>query len=294
MRPSWYDRSVDSPEGKIKKLKEYFKKRDDVMMAFLFGSQAQKRAHGGSDWDIAVYFKSEVEKVEWEEQGRDYLAENQVWSDCMDILKTDNVDLVVLNRAPASIAETASDGLPLVVKDWNLWQRFRRVITQEAEDYRGFVSDFFAISQRSASLTQRDAEDLRRTFDFLEEQLSLYPVYRGVKLDEYERDVRRRNEIERWIENVINATIDIGKIILGSKKRLIPPTYRETVGGAARALNLSGDFSKKFEQWVKLRNILAHEYLDIKWKRISGFIRDSEPHFRSFVESAKKFLKENE
>lgn len=282
-----------SDKDKIRKLRDYFKKCEDIVMAFLFGSYAKKRAHAGSDWDIAVYFKPVVERVEWEEQNREYLEEDKVWHDCMDILKTDNVDLVVLNRAPASIAETASDGLPLIVKDWNLWRRFRRIVTQEAEDYRSFVSDFFAISERSISLTPRDAEDLRRTIGFLEEQLGLYRIYRGMKHNEYEEEVRRRNEVERWVENIINATIDIGKIILGSKKRLIPSTYREAVGSTVRVLNLSEDFSEKFERWVKLRNILAHEYLDIKWKRINNFISESEPYFRSFLEAAKKFLEEN-
>jgi len=56
---------------------------------------------------------------------------------------------------------------------------------------------------------------------------------------------------------------------------------------------LSNDFIEKFEKWVKLRNVLAHEYLDIKWKRISVFIRESEPYFKLFVEAAKKFLEKN-
>jgi len=280
-------------DGVIKKLKEYFKKRDDIVMAFLFGSQANKRAHSGSDWDIAVYFKPEVEKVEWEEQGREYPEEDKVWNDCIDILKTDNVDLVVLNRAPASIAETASAGLHLVIKDWNLWQRFRRVITQEAEDYRSFVSDFFAISQRSASLMPRDAEDLHKSIGFLEEQLRLYKIYCQTEQKEYEKEIRRRNEIERWVENIMNASIDISKIILGSQKKMIPDTYRSSLQHAIWELKLSNDFIEKFEKWVKLRNVLAHEYLDIKWKRISVFIRESEPYFKLFVEAAKKFLEKN-
>ena len=36
-------------------LKEYFEKRDDVLMAFLFGSYAKATTHKESDVDIAVY-----------------------------------------------------------------------------------------------------------------------------------------------------------------------------------------------------------------------------------------------
>ena len=284
----------ETDEQKIKKLTEYFKRRDDVVMAFLFGSQAAKRSHSGSDWDIAVYFKPQKSAVEYEEYGREYPEEDRVWGDLIDILKTDNVDLLVLNRAPASIAETASAGLPLVIKDWNLWQRFRRIITLEAEDYRSFVSDFYAISQRSASLTPRDAEDLRKSIDFLEEQLRLYEIYCKTKQDEYEKEVRKRNEIERWVENIVNVSIDISKIILGSQKKLIPDTYRGSLQHAIWELKLPDDFIEKFERWVKLRNVLAHEYLDIKWKRILDFIQNSEPYFKSFADASKKFLEKNQ
>ncbi len=39
---------MDDREEKLQKLKEYFENRDDVVMAFVFGSQAQDRAHEGS------------------------------------------------------------------------------------------------------------------------------------------------------------------------------------------------------------------------------------------------------
>lgn len=277
-------------EEKLQKLKQYFKNRDDIVMAFVFGSQASGRAHQGSDWDIAVYFKPEVASMEWEETGREYSQEDKVWGDCIDLLQTDNVDLLVLNRAPASIADTAIRGVPLVIKNHGIWLRFMLIITREAEDYRDFVHDFYTISQRSASLTKEDRENLERGIDFFENQLSLYPVYRTFTKDDYEGDLRKRNEVERWIENIMNASIDIAKIILASEKQLIPDTYRSTLERAIRLLILEPNLAQKFEQWIKLRNVLAHEYLDIKWKRISSFISDSEPYVRQFVDAAKRFL----
>lgn len=136
-------------EANIKKLTEYFKNRDDIIMAFLFGSRSNGRIHQGSDWDIAVYFKPLVERIEWEEHGREYPEEDQVWNDCINILKTDDVDFIVLNRAPANIADTAIRGIPLVIKDNNFWLRFVLIISREAEDYRRFVDEFYTIAQRS-------------------------------------------------------------------------------------------------------------------------------------------------
>lgn len=283
---------MNNREEKIQKLKKYFKKRDDVVMAFLFGSQAKGRAVAASDWDIAVYFKPVVESVEWEEGKRDYPEENRVWSDCIDILQTDNVDLIVLNRVPASIADAAIRGIPLVVKDRGLFVKFMLIITREAEDYRRFVDEFYAISQRSASLLPQDRENLKRTIDFAEQQLTLYDYFKKFSLKEYQEDLLKRNEVERWIENIINASIDVSKIVLGSQKKLIPESYRASMQRAVWALKLPEDFIEKFDRWVKLRNVLAHEYLDIKWKKIEDFIKTGEPYFKQFLDASKVFLEE--
>lgn len=277
---------------KIQKLRDYFEKRADVAMAFLFGSQSKGpgKTHTHSDWDIGVYFTPSVKALEWEENGRDYPAEQAVWRDCANILETDDVDLLVLNRAPVSIAETAMESMPLVVKDHSLWASFLRVVSDAAEEYRVFVDQFYAIAQRSHSLTPRDREDLKRTIQFIEEQLRLTDVYRQFTQKEFEGEPRKRNEMERWLENVMNAIIDISKVALGSQKTLIPSTYRDMVTRAARDFGLPQDFSGKFESWVKIRNELAHEYLDIKWRRISEFAETSGAPIAQFVEAAKKFL----
>ena len=276
-------------DQKIMALKEYFEKRDDVVMAFLFRSRAKNQTRAASDWDVGVYFKPKQNNVEWEEE-KYYPEENRVWADCTDILGADAIDLVVLNRASAGIADSVIRGTPLVVKDYGLWLKFMLRVTALAEEYRLFVKDFYEIAERSHSLAAQDAEHLRRAIRFIEEQVSLYGVYQAFSQKEYEENPRQRNEMERWLENIINAVIDISKIVLGSKKMLIPLTYRETVAGAIRAFELPAEFVITFEQWVRIRNDLAHEYLDLKWKRLFDFAGASESAIRAFIDAAKKFL----
>jgi len=277
----------------IKKLKEYFKKRADVVMAFLFGSQANKRAHSGSDWDIAVYFKPKESAVEYEEYDREYPEEDKIWGDLIDILKTDNVDLLVLNRTPANIADSAIRGVSLVVKDRGLWLKFMLIITALAEDFRKFTDDYYAIYLRSTSLTPQDSDRLERTIEFIENQMTLYATFSGWSFDDYEKDLIKRGAVERWVENMVNAVTDIAKIILSSSKKPAPYGYADAIHTAIIYLDIRKDFWDKFLNWIKLRNVLAHEYLDIKWKRILDFIQNSEPYFKSFIDASKKFLAEN-
>ena len=279
----------------INNLKDYFKKHEDVVMAFIFGSRARAKENvrPGSDWDIAVYFTPQKGYLEWEEQDREYLIEDRVWSDCVEILKTDDVDLIVLNRIAASIAATAIRGIPLVIKNYDLWLKFMLIITQEAEDYREFVDDYYAISQRSASLTPQDRESLKKTISFLEEQMSIYSYFSDLSERDYTNDIHKRNDVERWIENIVNSSLDLSKIILASQKKIIPDTYSDSIKQAIWFLELPQDFVERFQRWVKLRNILAHEYLDIKWKRISDFIQNSQEYFQALMEAAKGYLDES-
>ena len=64
-----------------------FETREDVITAFLFGSQAKGYARAASDWDIAVYIRKENRE-----------REHAIWKDIEDIVGRE-VDLVVLNRA---------------------------------------------------------------------------------------------------------------------------------------------------------------------------------------------------
>lgn len=296
---------MDDKKEKIQKLRDYFERRDDVLMAFLFGSQAENKARSGSDWDIAVYFTPEKKDpldpkntnlhgtIEWEEENRDYKEESRVWGDLTDILNIDNVDLIVLNRCPASIADSALRGTPLIIKDRGLYLDFMLLITDVAERYRHFVKDYYAISQRSHSLSEVDAERLGKTIDFLEEEMRLYTYFSDFTQEIYENEILKRHEVEKWLENSLMAVIDIAKIITGSKKQLIPDTYRKSVFKVIQLLSLPDSFTEKFEDWAKLRNDIVHEYLDIKWKKIDSFIHESETYFKKLIEETKKFLTEN-
>lgn len=274
---------------KQKLLKVYFSGRDDVLMAFIFGSRAKERAVEFSDWDIAVYFKPSSRTIEWE-QDRAYPAESEIWGEITRLLKTDHVDLVVLNRAPATIAAAALQGTPLVIKDRKIYLELMLIVTREAEDYSRTAREYAEVYWRSSSLSREDADVLNRRLVFLDSELQDTDQFRGLTQKEYEADSMKRRQVERWIENLMNAAIDIAKTLLASEKRPIPSTYREVL----RAIGTLPDFpevlGKQLAGWAELRNILAHEYLDIRWKRIKNFIEASPPRFQQLIDGVKRRL----
>lgn len=271
---------------RIEILRQYFLKRPDIVMAFIFGSQANNLAMAESDADIAVYFKPASQELEWEEE-RTYPNEDQIWSDVEKIIGL-RTDLVVLNRAPAALASSVVEGgEPIIIKDERLYRRFWLAVSAAAEDFRDFVTDFWHIKEHSQSLSSVDKERLMRTVDFLEAELGDGVSFKNLTRKTYETDAALRRNVERWAENIVNASIDIAKIILASEKKRLPQTYREILEELAQLENFDEGNAQVLAKFSKLRNILAHEYLDIRFNHIRDFIREYARPYRAIVDFVK-------
>lgn len=148
LRFCYYVRMNENLTEKLKSLKEYFENQQDVEMAFLFGSRAKGQETSESDAYIAVYFKTKSGYLEWEDE-TEYENENKIWSDVEKILGI-NTDLVVLNRAPSTLADSIiREGEPIIIKNKKLYWDFFLLITSIATDFREFINNFWEIKQRS-------------------------------------------------------------------------------------------------------------------------------------------------
>ena len=275
----------------MEKLKKYFAGRDDVPMAFLFGSQAKSLARSESDIDIAIYLKTQSDEMDFESDSR-FENEDKIWLD-LEKLLGNKVDLVILNRAPAGVAFAAmNSGKEICVKDPNIRTKFILLASTVAEEMRDFARDFLAIKARSASLNETDRARLLRLVDFLEGELADYKKFTELDQLEYQNNKGHKRELERWAENIINSSIDIAKIMVGSEKKDLPETYRLTLANLALLKGFEKEKAETLAGFAKIRNILAHEYLDIRFSNLKRFAGSSEIDYRYLVTFAKKFAVE--
>jgi uncharacterized protein YutE (UPF0331/DUF86 family) len=114
----------------------------------------------------------------------------------------------------------------------------------------------------------------------MESELSDFPKFSKIdrKIFSADRDVRRN--LERWVENLVNCSIDMAKVILAAEGRNIPSTYRETLREIGTTKFFDEKFGEDFSRWAGLRNILAHEYLDFRWESLKKFLESAEPDFK--------------
>jgi len=78
------------PKYNLSGVKNYLETREDVLFAYLFGSLSKGRTSPLSDVDIAVFLR----------EGDLSDKRFEILGHLVEILKTDEVDLVILNSAP--------------------------------------------------------------------------------------------------------------------------------------------------------------------------------------------------
>lgn len=89
---------------KVSLLNDYFLHDSNLIFAYLFGGMVKNRPSPLGDVDIAVYVK-DIKKL-------DYL---EMFGKIADILGTDEIDLVILNNAPLSLAGRILQGRKVLV-----------------------------------------------------------------------------------------------------------------------------------------------------------------------------------
>jgi hypothetical protein len=93
-------------ERLLPKAEAYLQSRSDVAFAYLFGSLAKGRPKPLSDVDIAIYCSEQEDSV-----GKKV----EILGDLMELLETDEIDLVILNTAPLTLRMKILENKKIIV-----------------------------------------------------------------------------------------------------------------------------------------------------------------------------------
>ncbi len=137
---------LNERERLILEFREYFEKKGEVLMAFLFGSWGKNQEGRESDLDVAIYFRPKMEAVEWESDSH-YESEKKIWIE-LERIAGREIDLLVLNRASATIADAALRGIPIIIKNRKVYMDYLLRITSEAIDFRSWVEEYWQLKEK--------------------------------------------------------------------------------------------------------------------------------------------------
>ncbi|MGQ9533282.1 MAG: type VII toxin-antitoxin system HepT family RNase toxin [Desulfotomaculales bacterium] len=132
-------------------------------------------------------------------------------------------------------------------------------------------------------LTPPQKESVIRRLAFMQVELADLEGYENLTYEVYLTDRHKRRDVERLVENLANAAIDIAKIVLAGEGLEIPTTYRELFGQLARYGLVSPALAGWLGEFSRLRNVLAHQYPDIKWERLKRAIDEGPAALKDFM-----------
>ncbi|MBD3203401.1 DUF86 domain-containing protein [Candidatus Woesearchaeota archaeon] len=274
-----------------KKMKNYFSEIPEISMAFIFGSFAKGTARPDSDIDIAVYFKPKGKKIEYESENK-YEIKHKIQEKLEEITKKD-VDLLVLNNAyPTLIYDVFKNGKKIIIKDRLLYMKLHSKIFIEAIDFFKTVDEFWAIKQRSHSLSKIDRLLLIKHLDFLKSEIDERDYFKKITYKTYETDKHKRRDIEKWVQNIMNCTIEISKILLASNHKKIPSSYKQIIKSLGNLNKFKSETADNLSNYARLRNIIAHEYLDTVYEEIIEFVKNSREPYNYFINYIEKIIEE--
>ena len=125
------------PEKYLSSLIDFFKAQNDVVAVYLFGSRASGTAGPLSDIDIAVLLKEGLGKEMYSEKEVNYLSRAN------DILHTDEVSFVLLNKAPLTIKYgVITDAKILFSRDEDARFSFEERVMDEYMDFRPVLEEY--------------------------------------------------------------------------------------------------------------------------------------------------------
>lgn len=140
-------------------------------------------------------------------------------------------------------------------------------------------------------LDRLDKERLLRIIDFLSAELTdLRNKFLEIEFKNYQANSDLRRNLERCIENIVNSSLDTAKIILITEKLAVPDTYRDYFFSLSAKDFITTEIADTLAEGVRLRNILAHQYLDIRWKRIEDFLKNDWMQYEAYIDRLKKYL----
>lgn len=127
-------RNLKSIEERIEKVRGFCQKREEIIALYIFGSYGTYEQPPLSDIDLAILYRS-IPKIEEELDFEVKISE---------IFERDDIDIVILNKAPIDIQiEVLSKGEIIYCSDELLLTEFKERVFYQYGDYEPILREFY-------------------------------------------------------------------------------------------------------------------------------------------------------
>jgi len=132
-----------------------------------------------------------------------------------------------------------------------------------------------------------------RKLSALEEYLNQISEYRSISLDQYAGDWKSQRIIERTLQMMVEACIDIASHIIADMKLRVPDSYADIFTVLSENQIVAESLSESLERMAKFRNIVVHDYDKVDADIVIGILRNHLDDFESFKDTVVEFIKDH-
>ncbi|MGI8522845.1 MAG: type VII toxin-antitoxin system HepT family RNase toxin [Nocardioides sp.] len=107
-----------------------------------------------------------------------------------------------------------------------------------------------------------------------------------------QEDRMLRHAVERILSQLVELAVAINSHVSATVLNEAPKDYRSSFQLATTAGLIGADLAGELQPSVGLRNVLAHEYVDIDLELVAIAVRLARSGYRAYVRSASTWLRE--
>jgi hypothetical protein len=248
-------------QDRLKTLGQALQKCEGVVFASLFGGAATGRIEPLSDVDVAVYLVEGVDAVEGKLEAMGAVTAH---------LRTDEVDVVVLNEAPTALTGRILQTRRVILdREPFRRHRFESQALREFLDFRIFEHRILA--QRYARV---DRDLILRKLADLDQYLGQVSEYGGITVEAYRADWKNQRIVERTLQMAIEVCLDIAALIIADRRLRVPTKYAEAFEVLGEAGPLQPTQRDVLMRMSRFRNLLVHEYARLDPAMVVRILRE--------------------
>lgn len=139
-------------------------------------------------------------------------------------------------------------------------------------------------------MTELEIALVRRKLAGMTRNLGDLGLVAGMALEEYGRDRFRRKAVERLLQEVVEAAVDVNLHLLRAAGAATPPDYYESFVAMGREGMLPAALARSLAPAAGLRNRLVHEYDEIDDAIVLRAVSTAQDQFASYVAEIERYL----
>lgn len=114
----------------------------------------------------------------------------------------------------------------------------------------------------------------------------------AVDIDRLTRDRMLRHAVERILSQILDLAVAVNSHVSAALLATSPKDYRESFDLAGAAGLLEPELTERLKPSVGLRNVLAHEYVEVDLAVVAAATRLALVDYREYVRSVSSWLRQ--